>query len=146
MLRKKPIKRKSKVPNPIKRKRKNPEIKVHSKNDTEYVRLSDFESEFLKNAKLILDKEDFEYWELDYEIDNILKYELNNSNAVNSGLLYLLSLKDFKKILTLGFRKRFDVKGLKYGEGTAVSNDMVSILEQTLKSIPKNITWIDTGN
>lgn len=138
MLRKKPIKRKSKVPNPVKRKRKNPEIKVHSKNDTEYVRLSDFESEFLKNAKLILDKEDFEYWELDYEIDNILKYELNNSNAVNSGLLYLLSLKDFKKILTLGFRKRFDIK--------TVSNNMIFILEQTLKNIPENIAWIDTGN
>lgn len=116
------------------KRRRNPELKSFSKNDTTYIKLSDFENEFIKEAKLILNKADLEYWEFDYEIDNILKYQLG-SNAVNSGLLSLLSISDFKKILKDGLENRF-----------SNDKDISKVYRNTIIKIPKNINWIDTGN
>lgn len=146
---KKPIKRKvvkrkkstKKVSNKVKK--RNPNIKVYNYQDKDsfYIKLEDFQNLFIKELKANLSKADFsfyvEYYDMKYEMDNILKYGLRNSNAVGSGIFHPITITKFKKIMTDGLEHRF------------IDSSYIEILmsfEKTMLNIPKKVEYIDLGN
>lgn len=114
-------------------KRKNPNYKIRSYKtvdfEYEYIKLSDFEFQFTREANALGDDG---YYDYDYEIDNILKYEYG-SNAVSSGVVKLISLSIFKKIVKQGLAY-FDDKNI------------IEAFNNTLSRIPDNVRVIDIGN
>lgn len=115
-------------------KQKNP-IKQHKSNNLYYIQLSDFIKEFNKEIK---NKLDDDYYQFDYEFDNILKYSFRNSNLVSSGIINLISLTQFKKIMIKGLEHRFLESGYYV--------DIIVSFEKTILKIPNGVEEIDIGN
>lgn len=114
--------------------KKNPNLRMRSYKlrDKEYILLSDFEDQLTRSYKNLTD-EDYHDW--DYEIDNILKYELGfNSNSVGGEHINLLSLHYFEYVVKKGLTSNFD------------DPNIIKAFNNTLKSILKEIEYIDLGN
>lgn len=115
--------------------KRNP-ISSRKMDTVDYIDLSSFVKEFNKQLKKNTSY-DF-YHDLGYEIDNILKYSLRNSNLVSGGKLNLMPLNSFKKTLSRGIEHRFLESGY--------YSDILTGFELALAEIPKTVTFVDTGN
>ena len=98
-----------------------------------YIKLSDFEFQFIRELSSIVGGHN--YYQHDYEIDNILKWGLGNSNLVSSGVKNLISLKLFKDIMSVGLPKAF-----------SNPKNEIKAYHNTLDRIPDDVKLIDTGN
>lgn len=115
--------------------KRNP-ISSRKMDSVDYIELSSFVKEFDKQLKKNSSYD--VYYDLGYEIDNILKYSLRNSNLVSGGELNLMPLNSFQKTVSTGIKNRFSESGYYL--------DLISVFKLTLAEIPKTVTFVDTGN
>lgn len=125
---KKSIKKKVTKRNPLDYK-----LPVFESEKGKYIKLSDFEFQFIRELSSIVGGHN--YYQHDYEIDNILKWGLGNSNLVSSGVKNLISLKLFKDIMSVGLPKAF-----------SNPKNEIKAYHNTLDRIPDDVKLIDTGN
>jgi len=113
-------------------KRRNPEyfLETHQSHGLEYIKLSDFTFQ-LQREYVQLSNDGYYDW--DYEIEGILKYEFRNSNKVFSGNLNLVSLEFFKTLIDKKLKEYYD-------------SYVIEALKNTFHKIPPKVNLIDTGN
>jgi len=130
---KKVTKRKVAKKKVTKRNPSNYKLPVFESEKGKYIKLSDFEFQFIRELSSIVGNNN--YYQHDYEIDNILKWGLGNSNLVSSGIKNLISLKLFKDIMSAGLPNAF-----------SNPKNEIEAYRNTLDRIPDDVKLIDTGN
>lgn len=133
VTKKKVTKRKVAKKKVTKRNPSNYKLPVFESEKGKYIKLSDFEFQFIRELSSIVGNNN--YYQHDYEIDNILKWGLGNSNLVSSGIKNLISLKLFKDIMSAGLPNAW-----------SNPKNEIEAYHNTLDRISNDVKLIDTGN